>query len=1245
MRAWNIRRTKTEALNGLTNVFGCCVAAIFLVAGCSRKPNESPAPRNVAPAPPDNGRIQSISLPQRTPASPGGKLFTLIDPAESGLTFTNPIDIRHPMKRLYASTFACGGVAVADADGDGMPDIFLTSGPRDNVLYRQTRPWKFEDVTTASGITSTGTWSAGASFADVDGDGDADLYVCNYDAPNELWINDGHGHFTNEAKAWGVDVTDASAAVAFCDYDRDGDLDFYLLCNQFTREAGKLPETPLEIDPVTHRPRTKAEFAKYYRPNERSPGVFEYEAYGRHDFLLRNDGGKFTDLTTAAGVAGDGFGNSVTWWDCNEDGWLDLYIGNDYNSADRLLLNMKNGTFKDAAASVLPHTTWFSMGADVADVNNDGRLDFMMADMSNTTHYMSKLSMGEMGPFYPLLAKSVPQQFMRNTLFINTGVARFQEAALMAGVASTDWSWAIKFGDYDSDGRVDIFVTNGVSRMFNDADHRRTSEQFTSVSEWDHYENQPPLRMKNVAFHNDGGLHFTKSAGEWGLDFEGMSYSAATGDLDGDGDLDIIVCNLDDPVHLYRNNSAGNHLARVRLKGSGRNTTGTGARVEISSPTVGRQVRQNIPDTGFLSCNESLLHFGLGADTSFSLTVFWPSGHMQHFEGLKADHLHEVSEPGSPAMPEPLPEDPTPPLFTTGKAPGGLTHRETGFDDYAREPLLPNAMSQWGPGLAVADIDGDGDEDLFMGGGAGFSGQVMRNNGGGNYSPTLHTAIERDAPAEDMGAVFFDADSDGDMDLYVVSGGNECEPGDEVLRDRLYLNDGRGEFQAAAAGQVPDLRDSGGPVAAADFDRDGDLDLFVGGRGIPGHYPEIPQSRLLRNDAGIFTDVTDAVAHGLRESGLVTAAIWTDANGDGWPDLLTANEWGPVKYFANIKGALADQTADAGLAAYSGWWNSLAAADLDHDGDIDLIAGNFGLNTKYKASAERPELLFYGDLDGSGKKNIVEAKFEKDVLYPVRGLSCSSHAMPDIRKRLPTFRAFAGASLKDIYGERLDSALRLECNTLESGMFLNDGKGRFTFKPLPREAQISPVFGISLTDVNGDGHCDCCLVQNFYSPQIETGRMNSGLGQLLLGDGKAGWTVVAPRLSGIIVPGDARALVAVDPDDDGRPDFIAAMNNGPAVTLTNAAPATVRRLTVRLHGPKGNLSAVGARVRLTCGGSPAQTVEVSAGGGYLSQQSPRLFFGLGNETARATLEIRWPDGRASTHEVDAVTRVVVIPSK
>ena len=1236
--------TKPAAVSACLRGIG--MAAVLVLSGCGKENPASPPvpPVSSSPAPASAQGLTSVPLQPRTEAA--ASLFSLLSLGDTGVNFTHPIDVSHPMKRLYASTFACGCVALGDVDGDGMLDIFMTSGPRDNVLYRQTAPWKFEDITTAAGVAAPGTWSAGASFADVDGDGDSDLYVCNYDSPNLLYLNDGHGKFAEAAAAWGVAISDASAAVSWCDYDRDGDLDFYLLCNQFTREGGKLADAPIEVDPVTKKVRAKPEFAKYYRPKERTPGsdVWDYETYGRDDFLFRNDGGKFTDVTAEAGVKADGYGNSATWWDANGDGWLDLYVGNDYNSPDKLYISSGTGKFTDLAAKVLPHTTWFSMGADTADINNDGRIDFMMADMSNTTHYMSKLSMGEMGPFYPFLRESVPQQFMRNTLFLNTGVPRFQEVASMAGVSSTDWSWAIKFGDYDNDGRIDLFVTNGVSRMFNDADHRRNSEEFSSVSEWNYYEKQPPLKIRNLSFRNEGDLQFKKTGEKWGLDFEGMSYSAASGDLDGDGDLDLVVCNLEDPVHLYRNNSSGAHLAGVQLRAAKGNTRGIGARVEITSATLGRQVRQLNPDTGFLSCNEQALHFGLGADTEFSMTVLWPSGQTQEFEKCAVDQLLTVRMPDAPASPQSLPDKAPPPLFTVAPAPKAMLHKETPFKDFEREPLLPNAMSQWGPGLALGDVDGDGDDDIYLGGAAGFPGKLFRNEGKGRFVDSFETALESDSASEDMGAVLFDADGDGDTDLYVVSGGNECSPGDTVLRDRLYLNDGLGNFASATAANLPDLRDSGGCVAAADFDRDGDLDLFVGGRAVPGRYPVTPESRLLQNKGGVFTDATDSLAPGLRLSGLVTGAVWSDADGDGWLDLMTSNEWGPVKLFRNHDGRLADETKEAGLEPYRGWWNSLAAADLDHDGDMDLVAANFGLNTKYKASPEHPELVFYGDLDGSGKSNIVEAKFENDTLYPVRGLSCSSGAMPDIRKRLPTFRNFASSTLQDIYGDRLAKALRLECHTLLSGVFLNNGKAHFTFQPLPREAQMSPGFGLCLTDVDGDGHTDCYMVQNFFHPQIETGRMNSGLSQLLRGDGKGGLAVVSPRASGLVLPGDARALVTLDIQGDGRPDFFVAQNDGPVLAMLNNEPSGNRRLVVRLAGPAGNPSAIGARIRMKCGAAAPQTAEVSAGSGYLSQQSASSSFGLGRETASPEIEVRWPDG-TTTSQTGITGDVVFIKHK
>jgi hypothetical protein len=611
------------------------------------------------------------------------------------------------------------------------------------------------------------------------------------------------------------------------------------------------------------------------------------------------------------------------------------------------------------------------------------------------------------------------------------------------------------------------------------------------------------------------------------------------------------------------------------------------------------------------------VHFGLGAEKTIAeLTVDWPSGRKQSFAGLPADRLFRITEPAAApaATAAPAAAAATAPLFTSSDALRAFPHREQAFDDFKREPLLPNKQSRQGPGMAWGDVDGDGDDDLYLGGARGQSGRLALQAGGGRFEDKPVAAFAAHAASEDMGAVFFDVDGDGDLDLYVVSGGSETAAGDPSLQDRLYLNDGAGDFATAPAGVVPVETDSGSAVAAADADLDGDIDLFVGGRAVPGEYPRPVPSRLLRNAGGSFTAAPI-------EAGLVNAAMWVDLDGRGTPELVLACEWGPVRILAMRDGALTDTTEAAGLARHVGWWNGVAAVDADHDGDLDLLATNFGLNTKYKASPERPELLYYGVFDDTGRAQIVEAKFEGDALRPRRGLSCSSQAMPFIRQKLKTFDIFAQATLDQVYApEKLRQATKLEAVTLESGVFRNDG-GVFTFQPFERLAQVAPAFGVAGGDFDGDGHADAVLAQNFYHPQRETGRMNGGLGMMLKGDGKGGFTAVWPRESGLIEPGDARALAVTDANGDGAPDLVIARNDAaPSVWIHRGGSF----VAVRLAGPPGNPTGLGARVTVQPEGGVPAVQEMSAGGGYLTQPGATLFFGTAGRPASVT--VRWPDG-------------------
>lgn len=1055
----------------------------------------------------------------------GGPLFRAVDPTASGLQFTNSITETDSINYYrWQYLYNGSGVAVGDINNDELPDIFLTGNQVSNRLFLNKGGLKFEDVTEKAGITST-NWSSGVTMADINGDGWLDIYVSRsgfflanmLDRTNLLYINNKNGTFTESASTWGCNDAAFGTHATFLDYDLDGDLDLYT-CNHAYQFGSK-------IDFRVER---------HFKPQSFESGRF-----------FRNDGGHFTDITETCGVLRYAFSLSATAGDLNQDGYPDLYVANDFSEPDFLFINQKDGTFKDQIQTMTGHISNFSMGNDIADYNNDGLLDVIVLDMMAEDNRRKKTNMSGMNPdiFWRNVANGFHYQYMQNTLLLNQGNGWFSDVAQLAGISTTDWSWAPLAADFDNDGWQDLFITNGYRRDARDNDYVKKIEH-GDVS-LDDYKTSlgfmPEEKLANYMYRNEGDMRFSKVTKDWGLDQPTWSNGAAYADLDQDGDLDLIVCNLQDPVQLFENQAQQlqpKHWLRVRLQGEGQNTSGLGAKVQLKRDGQVWQTRELTLSRGYQSSVEPILHFGLGDLTEVEqLQVTWPGGKVSTVNKVKADQVLTLKASEAHSGLKPVTTQGYFQAATVGIE--GFRHAETPFDDYKKEILIPHKMSQLGPALAVGDLDGDGRQDLYFGQALNGAGCAYLQQADGSF-----LARPNGAGAEQTGAAIFDADGSGKADLLTVSATSELSPDAPGFVPQLCLN--QGQLPLKSGGKTVPLsafRTAASALAPGDFDGDGDLDLFLGGRMAPGRYPYPSTSFLLLNDGkGNFSDVT-AQAPGLSEVGMVTDAQWLDSDGDKDLDLLLVGEWMAPTLFRNDKGRFTNVSKAAGLAAHTGWWWRLALADLDGDGDQDFVAGNMGLNSKYPASPEQPFHIYAHDFDHSGSLDIVLGYYNGGECYPVRGRTCSSQQMPFIKEKFPTYKEFGNATLRDIYGKALDSALHYQATTLASAVFLNDGKGNFTMQPLPMRAQISSVMGIIPYDFDGDKKLDLLIAGNLHWTEVETSRDDAGVGLLLRGDGKGGFQPLGPLESGFFAPGDIKQLVMVPRPGKGAL-IIAALNDG-----------------------------------------------------------------------------------------------------
>ena len=1183
--------------------------------------------------------------------------FTLLPPEQTGIFFTNELDEWKggANRVLYNGS----GLAVGDFDGDGQPDLYFCSLPGRNALYKNLGGGKFQDVTAGSGVICTNQNYRGAVFADVNSDRALDLLITTTGSGVLCFTNDGHGKFADATASAGLGSKYGSVTVALADVDGNGTLDLYV-CNNRTddiRDRGQVDISMVRgqlVIPPSLQDRLLVVNGQ----------VIEY---GEPDALYLNDGrGHFTPASWTDGTFLDedgkplaraprDWGLTATFRDMNGDGFPDLYVCNDYWTPDRIWINDGRGHFRALDKLALRHTSASSMGVDFADLNRSGQMDFFVVDMLSRDRRLRKRQALAQRPMASMNGAIEDRpQFMRNTLMQTRGDGTYADLADLAGLSASEWAWQPVFLDVDLDGYEDVLITTGHNKDVQDMDAgariRATEHPWPKGNGLMEYQGKmmtvhqafltektingrqyPPLKTPLVAFHNRGEYRFEETTTQWGLNTPGVHHGVAVGDLDGDGDLDVVVNNLGAPSGLYRNNTSSPRVA-VRLKGLGPNAQGIGAKIKLLGGALPMQSQEVIGGGRYMSGSDPMLVFAAGKSVSdMTIEVTWRSGRISRISPVVANRLYEVDEAGAGAVKTEKRME-VAPLFKDVSALLNHTHHEENFDDYARQPLLPFKLSQFGPAVAWSDLDGDGHDDLIIGSGRGGALSVYRGDGRGGFAP-MPSPVGMVLPDDATGLVGW-TPAPGQRALLVGAASYEATGHPAVVQ--IDVNGG-----ALKAGEgLPETPSSTGPLAVADLDGDGDLDLFVGGRVLPGRFPEAASSRVFRHD-GKQLQLDAENSRVLENIGLVSGAVWSDLDGDGSPELILACQWGPVRVFKNLAGQLRETTTELGLDKFTGWWNSVTTGDLDGDGRPDLIAGNWGLNGAWQASVANPARIYYGNLGNGGTVDLLEAETDPatGVVAPIRMLNSLAVSMPFLRARFATHQAYSEASVADVIGQPMARAREVRASTLASMVFLNRGSN-FVAMELPLEAQVAPVFSINVADVDGDGHEDVFLSQNFFATRPEVPRLDAGRGLWLRGDGTGKLRAIPGQESGVKIYGEQRGAAVADFNEDGRVDLVVTQNGAPTRLFQNITGKP--GLRVRLAGSPGNPTGVGAALRLKYGARLGPSREIHAGSGYWSQDSAvQVMSGAERPTQ---IVVRWPDGSTTTTDIPSDAREITVPA-